>query len=137
MKVMSKSWVIGFTEVQGSFYLEIIESQVLKHIFEISQKLDDIVLKAILKILRVNFYKNNTNYTVFVIDSKDIQYIVKYFHKQLKGMKSLEYRIWARSFSAIDKKDFEYLTKIQNLMRNIRSIRLDKNRLRINLSAYL
>ena len=99
MKVMSKSWVIGFTEVQGSFYLEIIESQVLKHIFEISQKLDDIVLKAILKILRVNFYINNTNYTVFVIDSKDIQYIVKYFHKQLKGMKSLEYRIWARSFT--------------------------------------
>ena len=126
MKVMSKSWVIGFTEVQGSFYLEIIESQVLKHIFEISQKLDDIVLKAILKILRVNFYINNTNYTVFVIDSKDIQYIVKYFHKQLKGMKSLEYRIWARSFSK-ENKDFEYLTKIQNLMRNIRSIRLDKN----------
>ena len=41
-------------------------------------------------------------------------------------MKALEYRIWARSFSK-DKKDFEYMTKIQNLMRNIRSIRLDKN----------
>ena len=126
MKVMSKSWVIGFTEVQGSFYLEIIESQVLKHIFEISQKLDDIVLKAILKILRVNFYKNNTNYTVFVIDSKDIQYIVKYFHKQLKGMKSLEYRIWARSFNK-QYKNYEYMFKIKNLMQNIRSIRLDKN----------
>ena len=44
----------------------------------------------------------------------------------MKGMKALEYRIRARSFTK-KKKDFEYLTKIQNLMRNIRSIRLDKD----------
>lgn len=44
----------------------------------------------------------------------------------MKGMKSLEYRIWARSFSAINK-TFDSLSKDQNLMRNIRSIRLDKN----------
>lgn len=40
-------------------------------------------------------------------------------------MKALEYRIWARSFNK--KKDFESMTQIKNLMRNIRSIRLDKN----------
>ena len=40
-------------------------------------------------------------------------------------MKALEYRIWARSFNK--KKDFESMKNIQNLMRNIRSIRLDKN----------
>ena len=44
----------------------------------------------------------------------------------MKGMKSLEYRIWARSFSK-ENKNFESLFKVQNLMRNIRSIRLDKN----------
>lgn len=44
----------------------------------------------------------------------------------MKGMKSLEYRIWARSFSK-ENKNFESLSKVQNLMRNIRSIRLDKN----------
>ena len=59
--------------------------------------------------------------------SNEIEFIVKYYFKTMKGMKALEYRIWARSFSAIDKKDFEYMTKIHNLMRNIRSIRLDKN----------
>ena len=65
----------------------------------------------------------------------------------MKGMKALEYRIWARSFNKIKNKSFdprsfifqitegkkngntkfEYLTKIREQMRNIRSIRLDKN----------
>jgi hypothetical protein len=44
----------------------------------------------------------------------------------MKGMKALEFRIWARSFSKKEK-DFESMIKIQNLMRSIRSIRLDKN----------
>lgn len=43
----------------------------------------------------------------------------------MKGMKSLEYRIWARSFNK--KKDSTSLKKIQELMRSIRSIRHDKN----------
>lgn len=41
-------------------------------------------------------------------------------------MKSLEYRIWARSFSK-ENKNLDSLTKVRNLMRKIRSIRLDKN----------
>jgi hypothetical protein len=47
----------------------------------------------------------------------------------MKGMKSLEYRIWARSFNKklIGSTRFEYLSKVQTQMRNIRSIRLDKN----------
>lgn len=126
MKVMSKSWLIGFTEVEGSFYLEKRESQVLMHIFEISKILDDIVLEAIVKILRVNFIKNNTNYTLFLTNYKDIQFIVEYFHKQMKGMKALEYRIWARSFTK-KTKDLTYLSHIKNLMGNIRSIRLNNN----------
>lgn len=36
----------------------------------------------------------------------------------MKGMKALEYRIWARSFTK--NKGFLYMTKIKNLMRNIR-----------------
>jgi hypothetical protein len=49
----------------------------------------------------------------------------------MKGMKSLEYRIWARSFTKgqnyAGPERFEYLTKVRNQMRQIRSIRLDKN----------
>ena len=85
-----------------------------------------IVLEAIAMILQLKVITKKTYNTVVATGSKDIQFIVKYYHKTMKGMKALEYRIWARSFTK-EKKDFDYLTKIQNLMRNIRSIRLDKN----------
>ena len=126
MKVMSKSWLIGFTEAEGSFYIVKKSPQRLVHAFEITQKLDIIVLEAIAKILQLKVTTKKTYNTVVATGSKDIQFIVKYYHKTMKGMKALEYRIWARSFTK-ENKDFEYLTKIQNLMRNIRSIRLDKN----------
>jgi hypothetical protein len=44
----------------------------------------------------------------------------------MKGMKALEFRIWAKSFQN-NKGDYIELNKVRNIMRNIRSIRLDKN----------
>ena len=44
MKVMSKSWLIGFTEAEGSFYIVKKGEKRLVHAFEITQKLDVIVL---------------------------------------------------------------------------------------------
>lgn len=126
MKVMSKSWVIGFTEAEGSFYIVKKGPKRLVHAFEITQKLDVIVLEAIAMILQLKVTNKKTYSTVVATGSNDIKFIVKYYFKTMKGMKSLEYRIWARSFSK-EKKDFDYMTNIQNLMRNIRSIRLDKN----------
>ena len=123
---MSKHWLIGFTETEGSFYIVKKGPQRLVHAFEITQKLDIIVLEAIAVILQVKVTKKKTYNTVVVTGSKDIQFILKYFHKTMKGMKALEYRIWARSFNK-QNKNYEYLVKIQNLMRNIKSIRLDKN----------
>lgn len=122
MKVMSKSWLIGFTEVEGSFYLVKKDPQLLLHVFELTIKHEVIVLKAIAMILQINFILHKTS--VVVTDSNDIQHIVDFFHKKLKGIKSLEYRIWARSFTK--KKEFEYLIDIKNLMKNIPSIRQDK-----------
>ena len=44
-------------------------------------------------------------------------------------MKSLEFRIWSRSFSKEEPgpNKYEYLKKVRDQMRKIRSIRLDKN----------
>ena len=53
-KVMSKPWLIGFTESQGWFYLIAKSSDRLVHAFEITQKLDKIVLLAIKYILGIN-----------------------------------------------------------------------------------
>ena len=77
-------------------------------------------------IFQVNVTKGKTYNAVLVSSNKNIPFIVKYYHKTIKGMKALEYRIWARSFETPNK-DFEYLMKIRNTMRNIRSIRLYKN----------
>ncbi len=125
MKVISKSWLIGFTEAEGSFYIVKKSPKRLVHGFEITQKLDIIVLEAIAKILNLNLNKKKTYNTVVTTKSDRIKFLVNYFNKTMKGMKSLEYRIWARSFSK-ENKDFESLSKIQNLMRNIRSIRYFK-----------
>lgn len=127
--VISKSWLIGFTEAEGSFYLCNIEGKRFIHAFSINQKLDIIVIEAISLILGIYFYPNvsrNALINVTAKNHKQVCFIVDYFFKTMKGIKALEYRIWARSFLSKDH-SFGELQNIQNLIRNIRSIRLDKN----------
>lgn len=99
MKVMSKSWLIGFTEAEGSFYIVKKGEKRLVHAFEITQKLDVIVLEAIARILKIKVIKKKTYFTVKATGSNEIEFIVKYYFKTMKGMKALEYRIWGRSFN--------------------------------------
>lgn len=126
--VMSKSWLIGFTEAEGSFYLFKKDIGRIAHGFEITQKLDQIVLDAISFILEVKVTKKLTYFTVGTTRIQDISNLIDFYHNTMKGMKSLEYRIWARSFNKMKNKSnrFDYLSQIQNQMRNIRSIRLNK-----------
>lgn len=95
--VMSKSWVIGFTESEGSFYLyNVRKSKRFNHGFSISQKQDLIVIEAISLILGIKFYPNNTKNAlacVTVINNKQVSFVVDYYFKTMKGMKALEYRI--------------------------------------------
>lgn len=127
--IMSKSWLVGFSEAEGSFYLVTKSIGRIVHAFEITQKLDKIVLDAISYLLDLTVVKKNTYYTVGTTNAKRVAYIILYFHNTMKGMKSLEFRIWSRSFNKIKvgSARFDYLTKVRNQMRNIRSIRLDKN----------
>lgn len=127
-KVMTKSWLVGFTEAEGSFYIAQKETTRLVHAFEITQKLDKIVLQAIALILEIStgVYKKKTHFTVVTTNSKTVQFISTYYFKTMKGMKSLEYRLWSRSFNK-RKRGFDYLLKIRKKMRNVRSIRFDKN----------
>ena len=71
----------------------------LVHAFEITQKLDFIVVEAIAMILQLKVLKKKTYFTVVATGSNDIKFIVKYYFKTMKGMKALEYRIWGRSFN--------------------------------------
>lgn len=120
-KVMSKSWLIGFTEAEGSFYL-VAKSSRLVHAFEITQKLDKIVLIAIKHILGfttdVQFKKANY-YSVVTTNSRAIENIIKFYTNSMKGMKAVEFRIWSRSYTK-HKGNFDALNKIRDSVRLMR-----------------
>lgn len=114
--VISKSWLIGFTEVKGSFYLVKKGPQRITHGFEITQKLDIIVLEAIALIFNTKVTKKKIYNRVIVSNNAGIIFLVDYFFNTMKGMKSLEYRIWSRSFTK-NRGNFETLSKVKEKIR--------------------
>lgn len=116
---MSKYWVVGFTEAEGSFYLTKKGPSRISHYFEISQKKDKIVLKGISLLLDMKVMCKDTYFTCKTINQASVHKVIHYFFRTIKGMKSLEYRIWSRSFRK--KNSFEELVKIQNIMNTLRN----------------
>lgn len=129
--VMSKPWLVGFTEAERSFFIGKKGNNRYVHYFVITQKLDRIVLIAISYILDIPFYKHKTYFAVETSKSSRIINIINYYTNTMKGMKALEFRIWRRSFKKRENLEvpqrYEYLAKIQEQIRNIRSIRLNEN----------
>ena len=125
-KIMTKAWLVGFTEAEGSFYIYKHSKRHMVHAFEINQKHDAIVLQAITVILPVKLVLKKTYIQVIssTIDSNDK--ISNYFFKTMKGMKALEFRLWSRSFNK-RKRGFEYLQAMQRKMRQMRSIKRRQN----------
>jgi hypothetical protein len=130
MIIISKFWLVGFTEAKGSFYLYKKDEGRIAHAFEITQKIEDwFIIKAIALVLNATFITKKTYTSIKAESNASIPNIINYFSNTMMGMKSLEFRIWARSFNkqCSGVKRYEYLLKVQDKMRNIRSIRLDKN----------
>jgi hypothetical protein len=115
--VMSKAWLIGFTEAEGSFYLVNKSKDRITHGFEITQKLDLIVLFAIGCILGIKTSSKKTYHTVVTTNSRSIENIIKYYHNTMKGMKSFEFKVWARCYVK-HKGDFSKLNEIRNKIRS-------------------
>jgi hypothetical protein len=129
-KIMSKSWLIGFTEAEGSFYLVKKDKDRIVHAFEITQKLDKIILICIKFLLHIktNVQDKKSNYfSISTTNSRAIENIIDYYKNTMKGMKSVEYRIWARSYNK-HKGDFVSLNKIRE---NIRIFRKSNQSLEI------
>lgn len=119
--VMSKAWLIGFTEAEGSFYLvqKSKNPNRMVHGFEITQKLDKIVLTAIKYILGIKTKVKVTKYGTFSVvttNSRAIENIIKYFENTMKGMKAVEYKIWSRCYIK-HKGDYDSLYKIRSQVR--------------------
>lgn len=118
-KIISKLWLVGFTEAEGSFYLVNKSHNRIVHAFEITQKLDKIVLIGIKHILHISTnvqFKKAGYYTINTTNSRAIENIIQYYKNTMKGMKSVEYRIWSRSYVK-DKSNFIALNKIRNQIR--------------------
>lgn len=121
-EIMSKSWLVGFTEAEGNFYLVNKSKNRIVHAFEITQKLDKIVLISIKHILHIstNIQSNKIGYhTIFTTNSRAIENIIQYYKNTLKGMKSVEYRIWSRSYIKA-KGNYLSLNKIRTQIKNMK-----------------
>jgi len=121
--IVSKNWLVGFTEADRSFYLVSKTDTRIVHGFGITQKLYPIILISIAHILgvktKVKFNKSGF-YSLDTTNSRAIENIILYFTGSLRGIKSLEFRIWARAYVKY-KGDFEKLYKIRELLRNIKN----------------
>jgi Cytochrome C and Quinol oxidase polypeptide I/LAGLIDADG endonuclease len=124
--IMSKSWLIGFTEAEGSFYLVSKDFNRIVHAFEITQKLDWIVLESIKYILGIKtnvlFKSKHNSYTLVTTNSRAIENIISYYDHTMKGMKAVEYKIWARAYNKY-KNNWLALNKIREQIRKLRTLR--------------
>ena len=125
--VMTKSWLVGFIEAEGSFYLTNKTPTRIAHGFGLTQKLDKIVLEGIGILLHIkNPVKYKEIYNHYILDttnSRAIENIIAFFKNTMKGVKSLEYRIWARSYTK-DKGNYFKLSKIRDIIRELRKNQL-------------
>nr|NP_861473.1 maturase [Kazachstania servazzii]CAD23428.1 maturase [Kazachstania servazzii] len=130
--IMTKSWIIGFIEAEGSFFITKKTTSRYVHSFGVTQKLDPIILLSMKYLWDINSSvqlrnpKNSqgTYYKLETTNTKNIETIIKYFRYSnyksvFLGMKSFEYRIWTRTYLKY-KNDPIKLMEAQNLMRRYR-----------------
>lgn len=120
LDIFTKSWLIGFIEAEGSFYITKKGDNRLVHGFGITQKKDKIILDCIKLILKINANVRYNKYGFFTLDASDkksLKFIKDFFFKTMKSRKSLIYRIWARSFRLKGK--YNKLLLIQKKIRQL------------------
>lgn len=121
--VMTISWLVGFIEAEGSFYLTSKTPTRIVHGFGLTQKLDKIVLEGIGIMLHIKnpvIYKELYNhYILDTTNSRAIENVISFFKNTMKGVKSLEYRIWARSYTK-NKGNYTKLFNTRDVIRKLR-----------------
>lgn len=117
--IPTKSWIIGFVEAEGSFFLVRKDPTRIVHAFGLTQKRDLHLLEQLQTVFNINAkIKLNKSgaHSVETTKSCCIVFLIDYFKNTLKGIKSVEYRIWARSYYK-HKGIYDYLLSIQTHLR--------------------
>lgn len=121
-EIISKSWLIGFIEAEGSIYITKKDEDRYSHGFGVTQKKDKIVLEGIKAILHIpaQVKKNKKGFYSLDNTNKRANFnISDYFKDQFIGLKSVQYSIWSTSLKKehnSQKEKFEYLKNTQNLL---------------------
>ena len=123
--VPTKSWIIGFVEAEGSFYISTKDSNRYVHAFGITQKKDKLILEQLKAIFGISasIKPNGVNHDCWMLEttnSRSIEFLIEYFNNQMIGMKSVEFRIWSRSYYK-HKGDPQALKIIQDKLRKLRN----------------
>ena len=120
-EIINKEWLIGFIEAEGSFYISKNLLNYVQH-FSICQKKDKHLLDGIKLILRINaniyFSEKDKCYYLQTKNKESIKFIINFIDGYLKGVKSLEFKLWKRAFN--NNYNNKKLEKIQLIMRKLR-----------------
>jgi len=117
-------WITGFMEAEGSFYLTKKDQKRICHGIGITQKHDKYLLSYVKKALDINANVRWNKAGFWSLDStskKSILKAISFFHKKLRGMKSLEFKVWSSSYNKY-KNDYQKLEQIREWIRNIKKI---------------
>jgi hypothetical protein len=129
-EIPSKSWIIGFTEAEGSFYLVRKDEKRIQHAFGITQKNDLYLLEIFKKLFGIKAMikpiKKNGAFRLETTNNRTINFLIDYYKDTFVGMKSLEFRIWARTYFK-HRGDFEKLLHTQQQLRKIRNKHKEKS----------
>ena len=101
---------------------DVIKKDRLVHAFGVTQKVDRIILEFLRTKFHISSKVLHTKRNIYKLEttnSRSILRIKAFLFKKLKGVKSLEYKIWSRSLNF--KGDIGKLLKAQSLLRKIRA----------------
>jgi hypothetical protein len=110
---------LGRIEIKSE---DVVKRDRLVHAFGVTQKLDRIILEFLRRKFHISSKVLHTKRDVYKLEttnSRSILRIKTFLFKKLKGVKSLEYKIWSRSLNF--KGDIGKLSRAQSLLRKIRA----------------
>lgn len=120
--ILSLSWVLGFIEAEGSFYITVKDKKTGRycHGFGLTQAGNRLLMEAIRVFFKIKarVKDRTTFYCLDTTNWRNLEYIQDRIKGRLLGIKSQEFRVWERSMKY--RNDSLKLQEIQALMRRMR-----------------